>query len=143
MPIQKWDPWRDLARMQEEMSKTLERAFRGQRGEGFWLPEADIYEKGNNLIVQLELPEVKPEDVNITITNDQLRVTGERKQEEEIKEENYYRMERKYGSFERVIELPIGVKTDQVDASYREGVLTITLPKSEAKKGKEIKVRVA
>ncbi|MBE0447311.1 MAG: Hsp20/alpha crystallin family protein [Actinobacteria bacterium] len=144
MALRRWDPWRELMRMQDELSKTFERVFGPERiPEAFWAPAADIYEKDNNIIVRMDLPEVRPEDVDVSIVNNTLRIRGERKHIEEVREENYYRKERRFGSFERTIELPIAVKTEEIDATYKEGVLQVTLPKAEEKKIKEIKVKAA
>lgn len=144
MPQRAWDPWRELMRMQEDLSRSFERLFGPERkAVSFWAPDVDIYEKENNIIVRADLPEVKPQDVEISIVDTTLKIKGARKQVEEVKEENVYRMERKYGSFERTIELPVSVKTEEVEATYKEGVLTITLPKTEEKKAKEIKIKAA
>ncbi|MHB0977489.1 MAG: Hsp20/alpha crystallin family protein [Candidatus Aquicultorales bacterium] len=144
MAIRRWDPWRDLLRMQEDLSKTFERAFGPSKMQApAWVPEADIYEKEGKIVITLDVPEVKPEEIEISIVDQTLKIKGERKKAEEIKEEDYYRMERSYGSFERIIELPVGVRTEEVDAKYKDGVLTVTLPKAEEKKAKEVQVRVA
>ncbi|HZD58977.1 MAG TPA: Hsp20/alpha crystallin family protein [Anaerolineae bacterium] len=144
MALRRWDPWRELMRMQEELGKTFERVFGPERmPEAFWTPDVDIYEKENNIIVRMDLPEVKPEDVDISIVDNTLRIKGERKHIEEVKEENYYRTERRFGSFERTIELPVAVKTEEIKATYKEGVLQITLPKAEEKKAKEIRITAA
>ncbi len=142
--LRKWDPWRELTRMQEELSRTFERIFGPERlTPTFWTPDVDIFEKDNDIIVRMDLPEVKPEEVEISVIDNTLRVKGERKMAEEVKEENIYRMERKYGSFERMIELPVAVKIEEVEAVYKDGVLRITLPKAEVKKAKEIKIKAA
>jgi HSP20 family protein len=145
--LRRWDPWREFTRMQEDLSNMFERTFGPERRErmtlAHWLPDVDIYEKENKLYIRMDLPEIKPEDVDISIVDNTLKVRGERKQTEEVKEENYYRMERRYGSFERMIELPVRVKTEDVEATYENGVLRIELPKAEETKAKEIKIKAA
>jgi len=140
----RWDPWREFMRMQEDLSRMFERTFGPEKMRvTFWAPDVDIYEKENKVIVRMDLPEVKPEDVDISIVDSMLRVKGERKYEEEVKEEDFYRMERRYGAFEREIELPVPVKTEEVEATYHDGVLRIEMPKAEEKKAKEIKIKAA
>ncbi|MDI6716915.1 MAG: Hsp20/alpha crystallin family protein [Actinomycetota bacterium] len=144
MALSRWDPWKELMRMQEELSRTFERVFGPERARvTFWVPDVDIYEKDNNIIVRMDLPEVKPEDVEVSVIDNMLRVKGERKRAEEVREENYYRMERQYGAFERTIDLPVAVKTEEIEATYHDGVLEVALPKAEEKKIKEIKVKAA
>ena len=144
MALRRWEPWRELTRMQEDLNRTFERVFGTERAPlAFWAPDVDIYEEDNSFIVRMDLPEVSPDDVDISIVDNTLRVKGERKHTEEVKEENYYRMERKFGSFERSIELPMPVRTEEVKATYKDGVLHITLPKAQEKKAKEIKIQAA
>lgn len=144
MAMRRFDPWRDLMRMQEDLNRLFQKTF-GPEPEtaALWMPAADIYEKENKLIVTMDLPDVDPHDIDISVIDNTLRIKGERKHTKEAKTENYYKSERFYGSFERVIELPMPVKTEDVDATYKDGVLTITLPEAEEKKGKEIKVKAA
>lgn len=139
----RWDPWRELSRLQDEFTKAYGRTFGAPGAAAFWTPEIDMYEKNNNIIVKADLPNIKIEDVEVSITENLLTIKGERKGMEEVKEENYYRMERQFGSFERTIELPVGVRSEQVEAAYKDGVLTITLPKAEEKKGREVKITAA
>jgi len=141
----RWDPWRELMRMQEDLSHTFERVFgpSAEATEMFWKPAADVYEKENKIFVTMELPDVNPDDIDVSVVDSTLTIKGERKHTKEAKEENYIRTERFYGKFERVIELPVAVKTEEVDAAYQNGLLTIKLPKAEERKGKEVKVRTA
>lgn len=144
MAIRRWDPWRELMKMQDELGRTFERVFGPERlTEIPWSPEADLYEKEDKLVLRMDLPEVKPEDVEVSIVDNTLRVKGERKHAEEIKGEDYYRMERRYGVFERSIELPMAVKIEEIKATYKDGVLEVDLPKAEEKKAKEIKITAA
>ncbi|MDP2211570.1 MAG: Hsp20/alpha crystallin family protein [Candidatus Aquicultor sp.] len=108
-----------------------------------WMPDVDIYEKENKIYVRMDIPEIEPEDIDISIVNNTMKIKGERKMTEEVKEESYYRMERRYGSFERMIELPVSVKMDDIEATYKNGVLHVELPKAEEAKAKEIKIKAA
>ena len=144
MAIVRWDPWRELASMQEEMSRLFERTFGGLRpAKGIrWAPAVDMYDRDAALVVRAELPGVKAEDVDVSLVDNSLRIRGEKRAKEEVKEENLYRMEQFYGSFERVIPLPSEVKAEEVSAAFESGVLEITLPKVKAAKPKEIKVQI-
>ncbi|PIZ36642.1 MAG: hypothetical protein COY37_08180, partial [Candidatus Aquicultor secundus] len=136
MAMRRFDPWRDLMRMQEDLNRLFHKTFGPEpEAEAMWMPSADIYQKENKLIVTMDLPDVDPKDIDVSVVENTLRIKGERKHTEEAKKENYYRSERFYGSFERVIELPMPVKTEDVEATYKDGVLTIDLPVAEEKKG--------
>jgi len=149
MSLIKWRPERDLISIREEMNRLFDDFFSSwlpvrRRGllEGEWSPSVDIAETDENIVVKAELPGIKQDDVDITITNDVLTLKGEKKEEKEIKRENYHRIERSYGGFQRSISLPTGVQADKAKASYRDGVLTITVPKVEEAKPKSIKINV-
>lgn len=144
MAIQRWSPWRDLMRMQDDFNRTFESFFRpGTISEFRWMPDLDVFDRENKVVVRVDLPEIEAKDVDVFISDNILKIKGERKHTEEVKEENYYMTERCFGLFERTIELPVSVKSDDVQAKYRDGVLEISLPKAEEKKAKEIKVEVA
>ena len=106
------------------------------------VPLIDVYEKDNRVIVKAELAGMKPEEVDISVDGNLLTISGEKKQENEVKEKDYYRLERSYGSFQRAVELPTGIKADQAKASYKNGILQIELPKSEDSRKKKIKIEV-
>ncbi len=150
MSIMRWRPGRELATIRDEMNRLFDEFFSGfpfperRRGlmEGEWAPIVDVAETDENIVVTAELPGVKQNDVEITVVNDVLTLKGEKKEEKEIKKENYHRIERSYGSFQRSITLPTGVQADKAKASYKDGVLTVTIPKVEEAKPKSIKINV-
>jgi HSP20 family protein len=107
------------------------------------MPDVDVFEKEDKVIVRADLPEIEAEDVDVSIVENVLRIKGERKHGEEVKDESYFMTERRFGSFERAIELPVPVRSEDVQATYKEGVLEIALPKAEVKKAKEIRIKVA
>lgn len=111
--------------------------------EGLWSPMVDIYETKDGIRLTAELPGIKQEDIHLSIEGDTLTLKGERKHEMDVKEDQYYRIERSYGNFQRSILLPSVVDASQVKATYRDGVLEVQLPKKEEAKPKEIKVEVA
>ncbi len=148
MPIMRWRPTRDLLNIREDMNRLFDSFFselpEQRRGllEGEWAPSIDVAETDDEIVVTVELPGVKQDDVDITVTDDILILKGEKKEEKEIKKENYHRVERSYGSFQRSINLPTGVQADKAKATYNNGVLYVTIPKAEEAKPKQIKINV-
>lgn len=136
-----FDPFDLFGDVREEMSRLwgqrplmprpVLRPF-AQLAEGYWAPRMDVYEKNGQLMVKVELPGVNKEDVKVEIDQGDLVIDGERKTESEVKEEDYYRMERAYGSFHRRLPIPFDVKTEQISAAYKDGVLEIQIPKPAA-----------
>lgn len=121
-----WPSWPSLRRFPLEIEE--------------WVPAIDMYEKDNKYMVKAELPGLKEEDVDVSVVGDRLTIKGEKKAETEVKEENYYRSERSYGGFFRSIDLPPDADPAKVEASYDDGVLEVTIPKTAAVKPKKIKV---
>jgi HSP20 family protein len=154
MALIRWNPAREIAAMpsdlfgfQREMNKMFDNFFRGDIREEdsalmAWTPAVDISEHDDEFLVKVELPGVNRDDVKITIESNILTIRGEKKQEKEIKKENYHRVERNYGSFQRSFTLPTTVKSDRIDAVYKDGILSIALPKAEESKPKQIEVKV-
>jgi HSP20 family protein len=138
-------PFRDLEKMRREMDRSWDSFFEksitktGEVNE--WLPSIDVAETKNDIEVKAEIPGMDPKDIDISLNNDILTIKGEKKQEKEEKEENYHLIERSYGKFIRSVRLPWEVKSDKIAAKYKDGVLKITLPKSEKAKAKEIKIK--
>ena len=158
MLLEKWQPrvpslntWDQLAEM-ADLCRMTDQAFGDFFGrtpfgmasmEGLWTPLVDVYETKDGIRLMVELPGVKQEDIEVSIEADNLTLKGERKRETEVKENQYHRIERSYGKFQRSILLPEAVDASRVKATYRDGVLEIQLPKKEEAKPKEIKVEVA
>ncbi len=141
-----WRPFREFERMRREMDRLWDSFFerRPARVEEVseWFPSLDVSETKNEYVVKAELPGIDPKDIDISLTSDLLTIKGEKKQEREEKEENYHLIERSYGSFTRSIQLPGQVQSDKINATYKNGVLKVTLPKTEEAKKKEIKIKV-
>jgi HSP20 family protein len=110
-------------------------------GEREWIPAFDVSETEGEIIVKAEIPGIKVEDIDITLTDGLLTIKGERKMEKEDKQENYHRIERQFGTFSRSLNLGLKVKADGIDAGYKDGILTVTLPKAEEDKPKKIEVK--
>ena len=147
-----WRPFMDLARWERDMERTMEDFFgRRLRWPERWFgnteleitaPAVDLFEEKDDIVVKAELPGMEKDNIEVNLTDHYLTIKGEKKKEEEIKEESYYRAERSYGSFFRTLELPKDVHADRVKASFKNGILEVRLPKTEEAKAKEIKVKV-
>ncbi len=145
MAIVRWEPFRDLVATQDRFNRLFNEAlssvFEGSpTGTQTWAPTVDIFETDQNVVLKAELAGVDPKDVEVRVEDGTLYLKGERKQEKEVKEENYHRIERSYGSFMRSFPLPNSVDADKAAADYKNGVLTLTLPKREESKPKAIKI---
>ena len=146
MAIVRWEPFRDLLATQDRFNRlfndTVSR-FLGEGGEiaqTGWLPPVDVYETDQNVVMKAELPGVDPKNVEIRVEDGTLYLKGERKFEKEVKDEDYHRVERSYGSFARSFALPASVDSEKATAEYKDGLLTLTLPKKEEAKPKTIKI---
>lgn len=139
---------RGLHSLQRDMNRIFDEFFRGDisADDTFfsrdWTPAVDVVENNDNYILKAEIPGMNKDDVKITLENNILTIRGEKKNEAEKKEGNYHRIERSYGSFERSFTVPGSIKPDNIDAQYKDGVLTLTLPKAEEAKPKLIDVKV-
>jgi HSP20 family protein len=141
------DPFSELRGLQEDFSRLFStnwpRLFNGEEVlSGTWAPSVDIYEDQNSIVLEADLPGVKPEDFKLSIENYKLTLSGERKFERDEKGENFHRVERSYGSFTRNFTLPSTVNVEEVNADFKDGVLRVTLPKREEVKARHIQVTV-
>ena len=144
--LTRWDPFRELTSLQNRMSRLFEEQY-GSRGEealtaGAFVPPVDIYEDEHSIQLKLEVPGLDQKALDVKVENNVLTVSGERKFEKEEKEENFRRVERRYGSFTRSFTLPNTVNADDVSADYNDGVLKIRLGKRAEAKPKQIKVNI-
>jgi len=139
---------RTLQRMADEMDRMWEDFGFGHRlpsplsreSADFWAPQIDAYQKNDELTIRADLPGLKREDVSVEITDDSVTIHGERKRESEHEHEGVYRSERSYGSFYRVVPLPEGAIAEQAKATFRDGVLEITMPAPPASKGRKLEI---
>jgi HSP20 family protein len=140
-----WRPMRELTSLREEMDQLWNCMFRDwptmEFPRGDWIPSFDVSETKDNVVVKAEVPGMDPKDIDISLADGILTLRGEKKDREE-KEENYYLTESRYGSFSRSIRLPHEVQSDKIKANYKNGVLKVTMPKSEEAKKKEVKIKV-
>jgi HSP20 family protein len=141
--VDRWDPFREVGDLQSEMNRMFD-GFFGRSLPGMdrvWVPAIELYETKDDLVATVELPGMNEKDIQLSITGDVLTIKGERAVTSS-EHENVYRSERWYGKFERSLPLPIPVQASKVKATYRDGVLTINLPKAEELKPKAIKIDV-
>ncbi|MCD6300004.1 MAG: Hsp20/alpha crystallin family protein [Dehalococcoidales bacterium] len=145
MTMIRWEPFREMMTLRNAMDRLFEESF--VRPSRLW-PEVgvgelaiDMYQTANDVVVKAALPGLKPEEVDISITGDTLTIKGEHKEEQEVKQEDYFYKEHRYGGFSRSIAIPVQVKSDKAEALFENGVLTLTLPKAEEIKPKQIKVK--
>jgi HSP20 family protein len=139
------DPFRELFDLQRGINKLFDASL-ADTGEEValkaWTPSVDVYEDENAFLIKLELPEVNRDDVKVSLNENTLSISGERRVENEQKRENYHRVERSYGQFYRSFTLPANVDTGAINAQFKDGMLRLTLPKKEEAKPKQIEVRV-
>jgi HSP20 family protein len=143
--INRWEPFRGTSTLQEQVNRLFGNVLeRGAEESNLtsWAPAVDIYETEHELVVKADLPEVDAKELDIRVENNLLTIRGERKFEKKVNEDNYLRVERAYGSFSRSFSLASTVNAEAIKADYQNGVLTLTIPKREEAKPKQIKVNV-
>lgn len=142
----RWEPFSDLISLRDAMDRLFEESFVRPTGRlmapmGMGSLAIDMVETKDDVVVVTSIPGVKPEDIDISVTGDTLTIKGETKMEEKIEKENLIRQERRYGAFSRSVGLPTGINTDEAEATFEDGVLTLRFPKREEVKRNTIKVK--
>jgi HSP20 family protein len=143
--IARWEPFRGVTALQDQINRLFNDNFERVGEESnltAWAPSVDIYETEQELVVKADLPDVDPKDLDIRVENNILTIRGERKFEKKVNEENYLRVERSYGAFARSFSLANTINSEAIKADYHNGVLTLSIPKREEAKPKQIKVNV-
>jgi HSP20 family protein len=148
MAMVRFDPFRDIAVLQDRMNRLFNDVYNPRQSDdllnrGTWTPAVDIYEADGKLVLKAELPDMRREDIDVSVENHTLTITGERKLDQEIKQENFHRIERAYGSFVRSFSLPNTVDAAKIAAEYKNGVLTVKLPVREEAKPRQIQIEAA
>lgn len=148
MAMVRFDPFRDLAVLQDRMNRLFNDAYTPRQSDdlmnrGAWTPAVDIYEIEGALVLKAELPDMRREDIDVSVENSTLTLRGERKLDHEVKQENFHRIERAYGSFVRSFSLPNTVDAAKIAAEYKNGVLTVKLPMREEAKPRQIQIEAA
>jgi HSP20 family protein len=138
-------PWTGMTALKKEMDRLFERFWEGDLPDlpsfGEWAPKLDITDTKDALVVKAEVPGIDPKEVEVAVHDDVLTIKGEKKEEKEEKDERRYRAERSYGAFARAIRLPVPVETGKANATFKNGVLTVKLPKGAAAKGTAIPIK--
>jgi HSP20 family protein len=148
MAIVRFDPFRELTTMQDRINRIFGDVYSRRYDDdmlsrGDWIPPVDIFENDNHeIVIKAELPGLKREEIDLRVENNTLTLRGERRRENEVKEDHYHRVERSYGAFTRSFSLPASVDSGRVKADYRDGVLTVLLPLREEAKPRQIQVQV-
>jgi HSP20 family protein len=142
----RWDPFRDLLSIQDEMNQVFRRAIgQGDQGEAaearLWAPAIDISERKDAYIVTAELPGIRPEDLEVSLEDGVLTIKGERKFSQESSDQQWHRVERRYGAFRRTITLPTQTNADEIEASFENGLLEVVVPKAEEARPRKIQIR--
>jgi HSP20 family protein len=144
MTLVKWEPFRDLMAMQDRMTRlfdeTLSRIMKEEVGKGVWSPPVDILERENEVVLKIDLPGVSQNDIEVRVEENTLIVQGERRFIKEALDENYLQIERPYGTFRRVFNIPRAIEQENIKASSREGVLRVILPKKKEAQLKQVLV---
>lgn len=145
MKLARWDPLQELVAMSNRLNRAINDPYtpRTEDSFGAWTPPVDIFERQDHLVIRAEVPGVHKEDMDVRIENGVLTLHGERKEENEVKAENAHLMERVHGTFTRSFSLPTTVEAAKVTATYRDGVLEVTVPKVETAKPKKIEIKAA
>jgi HSP20 family protein len=142
MSLVRWDPFAEVDGLFNRLGRWPRLTMEGEKGLSFeWSPSADISETDKEYLIRAQLPGMKKEDVKVTVSDDLLTIQGERKQEKDIKNEKFHRIETQYGSFTRTFSLPDNVKAEGISCESKDGVLTVHVPKTEHKKPKEIAIQ--
>jgi HSP20 family protein len=146
MSLIRWDPFADMAQLREQVNRLFEQNLPRTGHEPMsartWAPAVDIHETESAIVLEVEMPGIKPEEIDIQIVGDTLTIKGERKMAKEAKEKHYVRIERAYGAFQRSFTLGLPIEQNGVRAACKDGILEITLPKAETVKPKQVRVEV-
>jgi HSP20 family protein len=143
MTLMRWDPFRDLVNLQNRISQMLSETqpWDAESSLGSWTPAVDIFERGDDLVIRAELPGLSAEGIDVRVENNTLTLSGERKQDEELRQGKVYRRERTYGAFSRRFNLPTTVDATRIGATQKNGILEVVLPKAETVKPRKVQIR--
>ncbi len=146
MPVAHWDPFRELVALQERMNRLFDQTFSRSRsqagvsGAGTWSPPVDLYESQESLVLKAELPEVDQSDIELHIDSNRISLKGKRRMKEAINQEQFHRMERAFGPFNRTFTLPTTIDSEKVKAEFKNGILMVIMPKRVDKNSKHIPI---
>jgi HSP20 family protein len=138
--LSRWEPLHDIMSLQNELSRLFGTSSNVVSAQGSWMPSLDVYEAEDRFVINVDLPGVRPDDIDVTLDQNMLTVKGERRFEQKVDQDNYHRVERTYGAFHRTLSLPSQVDADGIQAEFRDGVLEVVVPKEEVARPRKIKV---
>jgi HSP20 family protein len=141
MAIIRWDPFREMTSLQGQVDRLVDSMWSGRRES--WVPAVDVFDEHDAVVLKAELAGMKPDDIQIEVEDNVLTIKGERTFSEKVDDERYYRIERRFGSFQRSLALPQGVKADETQAAYEDGILEVRVPKAPAEQPRRIEVKAA
>ena len=139
MAIIRWDPFREMTQVQNQFNRLVDQVWNNRQES--WLPAVDVFDRKDAVVLKAELAGMDPDAIQIEVEDNVLTIKGERKFEERVDDERYHRIERRFGSFQRNLALPQGVKPEDIAAGYEDGILTVSVPKAEEEKPKRIEVK--
>lgn len=144
MAIMRWSPWSEMSAIRSQLDRLFdEMTEQSSSVKTIWKPAVELQDNGESLTLKAELPGIEAKDLDISITREAVMIRGEHRYENQTENRGYFRSEFRYGKFERVVGLPVPVQNDKVDANFNNGILTLTLPKTEAAKNRVVKVNLA
>ena len=140
MAIIRWDPFREMTNFEDQFNRLWRGVADGGKRQESWLPAVDVFDTKDAVVLKAELAGMRPDDIQIEVEDNVLTIKGERRFEEKVEQDRYYRVERRFGSFQRSLALPQGVRAEDIQASYEDGILEVRVPKVEEEKPKKITV---
>ena len=143
MIVRYWQPLREVDTLRRQMDQLLDNLIESNGDRSTWAPVVELKDAGDAFVLKAQLPGVTEKDLDIQVTKDTVKITGEHRNEHQNQENGYYRSEFRYGKFSRTVGLPIAVQNDQVHASYKDGILSLTLPKVVEAQNKVVKVTLS
>jgi HSP20 family protein len=141
MAIIRFDPFREMTSLQGQVNRLVDSMWSGRQES--WVPAVDVFDESDAVVLKAELAGMKPDDIQIEVEDNVLTIKGERAFTEKVDDERYYRVERRFGSFQRSLALPQGVKADEIQAAYEDGILEVRVPKAAAEQPRRIEVKAS
>ena len=143
MLVRYWQPWREIESLRRQMDNVFDELTQTTNSEATWTPAVELKDNGDALLLRAQLPGIKAKDLDIQVTKEAVSLSGEHRHEGKTEKDGFFRTEFRYGKFQRVIPLPVAVQNDRVEADYKDGVLSLTLPKVEEVRNKAVKINLA
>jgi HSP20 family protein len=143
MLVRYWNPWREIETLGRQIDQVFDELTPSRHKLDFWTPAVELEDAGDNLVLRAQLPGMDAKDLDIQVTHEAVAISGEHRQEEKSDRKGYFRSEFRYGKFRRVVPLPVAIQNTKVQADYKDGILTLTLPKVEAVRNQVVKLNLA